>query len=84
MQLKQVQKASKSRVSTPPPIFVIIEVKKIAPHYFVVVRPQSNQNQQKIRFSIQILRKNTLLFMMISNWQKPFGLHGFYKNNSGK
>ena len=47
MQLKQVQKASKSRVSTPPPIFVIIEVKKIEPHYFVVVRPQSNQNQQK-------------------------------------
>ena len=45
MQLKQLQKASKSRVSTP--VFVILEVKKIEPHYFVVVRPQSNQNQQK-------------------------------------
>ena len=48
MQLKPVQKASKSRVSTPPPpVFVILEGKKIEPHYFVVVRPQSNQNQQK-------------------------------------
>ena len=49
MQLKQLQKASKSRVSTPPPVFVILEVKKIEPHYFVVVRPQINQNQQKNR-----------------------------------
>ena len=57
MQLKPVQKASKSRVSNPPPVFVILEVKKIEPHYFAVVRPQSNQNQQKIRFSIQILRE---------------------------
>ena len=24
----------------------------------------------------------TKTFMMISNWKKPFGLHGFYKNNS--
>ena len=47
MQLKPVQKASKSRVSTPPPVFVILEGKTIEPHYFVVVRPQSNQNQQK-------------------------------------
>ena len=47
MQLKPVQKASRSRVSNPPPVFVILEVKKIEPHYFVVVRPQSNQNQQK-------------------------------------
>ena len=46
MQLKLVQTASKSRVSTPPPFFVILEVKKkIEPHYFVVVRP--NQNRQK-------------------------------------
>ena len=47
MQLNPVQKASKSRVSNPPPVFVILEVEKIEPHYFVVVRPQSNQNQQK-------------------------------------
>ena len=47
MQLKPVQKASKSRVSNPPLIFVILKVKKIEPNYFVVVRPQSNQNQQK-------------------------------------
>ena len=31
MQLKPVQKASKSRVSNPPPVFVILEVKKIVP-----------------------------------------------------
>ena len=49
MQLKLVQKAIKSRVSAPPPVFVILEVKKIEPHYFVVFRPQSNQNQQKIQ-----------------------------------
>ena len=47
MQLKPVQKASKSRVSNPPPVFVILEVKKIEPNYFVVVRPQSNENLQK-------------------------------------
>ena len=47
MLLKPLQTASKSRVSNPPPRFLNLEVKKIEPHYFVVVHPQSNQNQQK-------------------------------------
>ena len=40
MQLKPVQKASKGTR------FCDFRGKKIEPHYFVVVRPQSNQNEQ--------------------------------------
>ena len=58
------------------PRIVIVKVKKIEPHYFVIVWLLSNQNkQQQNNFSVQIIRDN--MWHPTTNLSASSVLHSF-------